>query len=110
MCVPHDDVGSMVSQPSARELPATALLVTMAATESGVNGSTELMPSAARKTVRAKHANAGSGTKQTRVTCKPTECRRIVVVNVADETSSTPWVLGQGSGGRRSVLQRAAAL
>ena len=37
---PHDEVGSIVSHPRARELPGTALLAIMCVTDAVVNGST----------------------------------------------------------------------
>src|SRR5882672_5365434 len=52
--VPHDEVGSIVSQPSARELPGTVLFVVNARTSSGEKGGGSVAsPRAARSMTRA---------------------------------------------------------
>src|ERR1700730_14430866 len=57
MRVPHEEVGSIVSHPSARELPGTELLVTNCRTRDGENGcGTPVSPRVARKTARASPA------------------------------------------------------
>ena len=57
--VPHDEVGSMVSQPSARELPGTLDRVVASATNSDVKGvGAAGPPRAARSTTRANAPTA----------------------------------------------------
>src|SRR5439155_17587092 len=52
--VPHEEVGSIVSHPSARELPGTSLLATARATSAGESGGgIDRSPRALRSTVRA---------------------------------------------------------
>src|SRR5262245_13204557 len=53
--VPHDEVGSIVSQPNARELPGTGLRAENVRSSDGVNGGgPEDSPRAAARTTRAK--------------------------------------------------------
>src|SRR5947209_701583 len=53
--VPHEEVGSIVSHPSARELPGTRLFVTARARRAGESGGgIDASPRALRRTIRAK--------------------------------------------------------
>ena len=61
MRVPQDEVGSIVSQPSARELPGTRLRVVNRRTSAGVNGAgTSSSPRAAFSTALANAPTAGA--------------------------------------------------
>ena len=60
ICVPHEEVGNIVSHPSARELPGTVLFVMKLATSSGENGAGPLSSRAARRRRRAKAPTAGA--------------------------------------------------
>ena len=61
MRVPHDEVGSIVSQPRARELPGTALFIKNKFTISRVNGGgTPLSPRAERNSARANAPTSGA--------------------------------------------------
>src|SRR6185295_2364248 len=55
IAVPHDEVGSIVSHPSARELPGTLLFLVACATSGGDRGAgTVASPRAPRSTAHAK--------------------------------------------------------
>ena len=65
MRVPHDEVVSIVSQPSARELPGTVVLVVARRTSVGDSGTgTAWSPRAARSAARANAATAGAVPKR----------------------------------------------
>src|SRR2546428_361254 len=62
--VPHDEAGSIVSQPSARELPGTVLFVVNSRTSSAEKGGGMVVsPRAARSIVRANRPTAGAEPK-----------------------------------------------
>src|SRR6266550_4147032 len=61
MRAPHDEAGSMVSHPSARELPPTALFVVARRTRAGESGDgIDASPRAPRSTARAKAPTAAA--------------------------------------------------
>jgi hypothetical protein len=84
--VPHDDVGSIVSQPSARELPGTSeRFVTNVIAISCVNDDAE----------------------QPRVTGGPTQRPRVVIIDFTDEQTLAPRIetgrRGSGFPERRGI-------
>ena len=106
--VPHDDVGRMVSQPSARELPGTSLLRVARATRSGVSGAgTDASPRAARSTSPREAADGVDGAEQAGMPRDAAERRRVIVVNLGDQRSPAPHVFlerHRGRGDRMPIL------
>ena len=93
MCRPHDEVGSIVSQPSARELPGTLLCASRAPRAAARAGAAVRIAAARRARIaRAKRADAGRRAEQAGMTGNAAERRGVVVVHFADEHTAAPDV------------------
>ena len=105
MRVPHDDVGSIVSQPSARELPGTVLGVVKSRTIAGVSGATAGAVSTRRTQDSAsERADGSGGAKQTRMSRDAAKRGGVVVVDFAWEHASAPDVFRQRHRRRGAAL------
>ena len=92
MRVPHDEVGSMVSQPSARELLGTELRVVKVATQ-GEGERTRVVAARGVQHRARKGADAAGRAEESGMARDPAERRGVVVVDLALKTPPSTQVV-----------------
>ena len=99
--VPHDDVGSIVSHPSARELPGTSVSLMNVRIVSGLREDRLAGDGAQHRA--GERADRGGRAEEPRVARRAAKRPRVLVVDLADQQPSAPLVdFGRGGATRHA--------